>query len=170
MLPNCCSVNISMKCKRGSHFIHLIKANADKLELRRANALPSSTPSSLAGVTFLPRRFRYSHRARVVVSISLCLMCGGAQRGDNRWLPHGPVAPSPRKLLSYQLQKRTVCECVKTNLLSGDWSNHKTTKLYLKKTKKSSIKKLIWKNNLGSDSGGNSKTTRLTLSQVWIDF
>lgn len=116
MLPNWCSVNISMKCKRGSHFIHLIKANADKLELRRADALPSSTPSSLAGVTFLPRRFRYSHRARVVVSISLCLMCGGAQRGDNRWLPHGPVAPSPRKLLSYQLQKRTVCECVKTNL------------------------------------------------------
>lgn len=63
-----------MKCKRGSHFIHLIKANADKLELRRADALPSSTPSSLAGVTFLPRAF-VTVIVRVVVSISLCPMC-----------------------------------------------------------------------------------------------
>lgn len=165
-----------MKCKRGSHFIHLIKANADKLELRRADALPSSKPSSLVGVTFLPRRFRYSHRARVVVSISLCLMCvymdtQAVHREETTGGSHTDrLLRLPGNCCHINCRRE---QCVKTNLLSGDWSNQKTTKLYLKKNpKKSSIKKQIWKNyfrvRLGRKQQDHMFNTQLGVNRFLI--
>lgn len=151
-----------MKCKRAPHFIHLMKVcRWVWIETSRCDS--EFKNSSLAGVCFLPCHFLYSSY--------VCACCGlhlfvpdaylhghtsGAQRADNRWLPHGPVSPSPRKPLSYQLQKRTVCVSVREDK-SALWrlkqpEDHIASFFFFKSSIKKQVKIYIFQGSLSEET------------------